>query len=71
MPIGMVDRYSEDKGFGFIRQDGGKEIRVRRSSINMPGYKTLSPGEQVSFEVVETIQGPEARNVERLQIGAN
>jgi CspA family cold shock protein len=66
MAKGMVDRYSEDKGFGFIRQDDGKEIRVKSSSINMPGYKTLIPGERVRFEVVETIQGPEARNVERI-----
>jgi CspA family cold shock protein len=66
MAKGTVDRYSEDKGFGFIRQDDGKQIRVQRSSINMPGYKTLIPGERVSFEVIETTEGPEARNLERL-----
>jgi CspA family cold shock protein len=66
MAKGTVDRYSEDKGFGFIRQDDGKHVRVQRSSINMPGYKTLIPGERVSFEVIETTEGPEARNLERL-----
>ena len=66
MAKGTVDRYSEDKGFGFIRQDDGKQIRIQRSSINMPGYKTLIPGERVSFEVIETTEGPEARNLERL-----
>lgn len=66
MASGIVDRYSEDKGLGYILQDDGKMVRVERSSIEMTGYKTLIPGERVTFEVKDTIRGPEAKHVKKL-----
>jgi len=67
LPEGIVHRYSEDKGFGYIIQDyNGKIVRVERSSIDMSGYKTLVPGDRVTFEVKDTIRGPEAKHVGKL-----
>jgi CspA family cold shock protein len=63
---GIVDRYSEDKGFGYIVQDDGKMVFVERSSIDMTGYKTLIPGERVTFEVKDTLRGPKAKHVKKL-----
>lgn len=61
MTEGIVDKYSEDKVFGYIIQDNGEEVLVERSSIDMPGYKRLVPGERVTLEVKETYRGPEAQ----------
>ena len=66
MAKGIVDRYSEDKGFGYIIQDDGKVVLVERSSIDMTGYKTLIPGERVAYEVKKSIRGPEAKKVKKL-----
>jgi CspA family cold shock protein len=63
---GIVTKYSEDKGFGFIREETGKEILVERSSLEMPGYKYLNVGDRVRFEVKDSIRGPEAKSVKRL-----
>jgi CspA family cold shock protein len=63
---GIVDRYSEDKGLGYILQDDGKIVRVERSSIEMTGYRTLIPGERVTFEVKDTLRGPKAKHVKKL-----
>lgn len=68
MTEGIVDKYSEDKGFGYIIQDNGEEVLVERSSIDMPEYKRLVPGECVTLEVKETYRGPEARNVRKADI---
>ena len=65
MPNGTVDRYSEDKGFGYIVRDGGKMIRVDRDSIDMEGYKTLNPGDRVVFEVEKTAMGAVATKVRK------
>jgi CspA family cold shock protein len=66
LPEGIIDRYSEDKGFGYILQDDGKIVLVERSSIEMTGYKTLIPGERVTFQVKNTLRGPEAKHVKKL-----
>jgi CspA family cold shock protein len=63
---GIVDRYSEDKGFGYILREDGTVVLVERSSIEMTGYKTLIPGERVTFDVKETKRGPEAKHVKKL-----
>jgi len=63
---GIVDSYSQQKGFGFIIQDNGRKLSFERSSINTPGYKILAPGDQVTFEVKQTLRGPEAMNVTKL-----
>ena len=66
MARGVVDKYSEDKGFGYIKQDNGNEVIVDRGSIDIPGYKTLVPGEHVVFEIEDTFKGPKAKNVKKV-----
>ncbi|MBW2609117.1 MAG: cold-shock protein [Deltaproteobacteria bacterium] len=66
MAEGTVKWFSERKGFGFIEQENGKDIFVHFSSIDMPGFKTLSDGESVVFDVEESDRGPVAKNVKRL-----
>jgi len=66
MAEGTVKWFSERRGFGFITQDGGGDIFVHFSSIDLPGFKTLAEGDRVSFEVEEDHRGPKARDVRRL-----
>ena len=66
MPEGVVDKYSEDKGFGYINGDDGKTFFVERSSIEMDGYKSLAPGDQVTFDIKETPHDLKALRVKKL-----
>jgi len=63
MAEGTVKWFNESKGFGFIEQDGGKDVFVHHSAIQGQGFKTLAEGERVSFDVVEGQKGPAAENV--------
>ena len=65
MANGIVKWFSNKKGFGFIEQEEGGDIFVHHSAIKMEGFKTLSEGDRVSFEIEETDKGPAAKNVER------
>ena len=65
MAEGIVKWFSEKKGFGFIEQEDGRDIFVHFSSINEAGFKTLSEGERVSFDVEESDRGPVAKNVSK------
>lgn len=65
MANGIVKWFSNKKGFGFIEQEEGGDIFVHHSAINMDGFKTLSEGDRVSFEIEETEKGPAAKNVQR------
>ncbi len=67
MANGTVKWFNDKKGYGFIRQEEGREIFVHYSSINQPGFKTLSEGETVSFEIEESQRGPVAKNVSKMQ----
>ncbi len=62
---GTVKWFNNKKGYGFINEEGGRDIFVHFSSIEMDGYKTLNEGEQVIFEVEESTRGPEAKNVKK------
>lgn len=62
---GVVKWFNEKKGFGFIELSDNNDVFVHYSAISMPGFKTLSEGERVVFEVEDTDRGPAAKNVVR------
>ncbi|MBK5099414.1 MAG: cold shock domain-containing protein [Desulfobacteraceae bacterium] len=66
MMEGLVNSYSEQKGFGFITQDDGRVVSFYRSAIMMNGYKSLNAGDRVSFDGEETVRGPEAKKIRKL-----
>lgn len=63
MSEGTVKWFNEQKGFGFIAQDGGGDLFVHFSAIKAEGFKTLTEGQRVSFDVAEGQKGPAAENV--------
>lgn len=65
MAEGTVKWFNDSKGFGFIAQDGGAEIFVHHSAIQGSGFKSLSEGDRVEFDVVKGKKGPAAENVRK------
>jgi CspA family cold shock protein len=63
---GVVKWFSREKGYGFIEQEGGGDLFVHYSFITMPGFKTLTEGDRVSFDVEESDRGPVAKNVKKV-----
>ena len=68
MPKGSVKWFDDRKGYGFIARDGGKDIFVHFSAIQGAGFKTLSEGEEVEFEIVNGPKGEQATNVQKARV---
>jgi cold shock protein len=65
MATGKVKWFNDSKGYGFIEQPDGEDVFVHFSAISMEGFKTLTEGEEVDFELRETDKGLQAANVQR------
>ncbi|MFI5295930.1 MAG: cold-shock protein [Thermodesulfovibrionales bacterium] len=63
---GTVKWFNETKGYGFITSEDGGDIFVHYSEIQANGFKTLSEGQAVSFELADGPKGPKAVNVTRV-----
>lgn len=64
---GVVKWFSNQKGYGFITPDnGGKDVFVHHTAITGEGYKTLSEGQKVKFQIARTDKGDQASNVVKL-----
>ncbi len=63
MERGKVKWFNENKGFGFIEREDGDDVFVHFSAIQGDGFKTLTEGQEVEFEIVEGEKGPQAKNV--------
>ena len=67
MPKGRVKWFNDAKGYGFIEQpDGGEDVFVHFTAIAMEGFKTLSEGQEVEFEIKQGDKGLQAANVTRV-----
>ena len=66
MSKGKVKWFNNQKGYGFINDESGKDIFVHFSGLVMEGFKTLEEGQLVEFELVDGAKGPQAINVVRL-----
>ena len=60
---GKVKWFNEKKGFGFTEREGGDDVFVHFSAIKGEGFKTLSEGQAVEFEVIQGEKGPQAADV--------
>ncbi|HLA93905.1 MAG TPA: cold-shock protein [Actinomycetota bacterium] len=60
---GTVKWFSNEKGFGFISREGGDDVFVHFSAIEGEGYKSLTEGQAVEFDVVDGPKGKQAANV--------
>ncbi len=63
MTKGTVKWFNDQKGFGFITDENGKDVFVHFSGLNMDGFKSLKENQAVEFEVTEGSKGPQAINV--------
>lgn len=66
MVQGTVKWFNEAKGYGFITKDDGGDVFAHYSAIDGNGFKTLSEGDIVSFDVVEGNKGPKAINIVKM-----
>ncbi len=64
---GRVKWFNEAKGYGFIERENDTDVFVHYTAIQGEGFKTLTEGQAVEFEVIESEKGPQAANVIKLQ----
>ncbi len=65
MAIGTVKWFNDAKGYGFISQEGGEDVFVHHTAIQMDGFRTLKEGERVEFDVTQGPKGLQAANVRK------
>ncbi|HET6729288.1 MAG TPA: cold-shock protein [Jiangellaceae bacterium] len=63
MAQGTVKWFNSEKGYGFIAVDGGQDLFVHYTAIDMEGYRSLEDGQRVEFEVGQGPKGPQAEQV--------
>ena len=61
--LGKVKWFSAEKGYGFIEREDGSDVFVHFSAIQDEGFKSLSEGQNVTFDIVDGNRGPQASNV--------
>ncbi|MFT5702293.1 MAG: CspA family cold shock protein [Desulforhopalus sp.] len=66
MPEGTVKWFNDAKGYGFIEQEGGGDVFVHHSAIQVDGFKSLTEGARVRFDIVVGAKGPAADQVFKL-----
>jgi CspA family cold shock protein len=66
MEKGTVKWFNDKKGFGFITPESGPDVFVHHTAIVADGFKTLSEGDKVEFEIVNGAKGPGAANVKKI-----
>ncbi len=66
MVEGIVKWFSNQKGYGFITPESGKDVFAHHSEIQGEGYKTLEEGQKVNFEIEEGPKGEQAKNIEKM-----
>jgi CspA family cold shock protein len=65
MATGKVKWFNDSKGFGFIERNDGSDVFVHYTAIHTDGYKSLTEGQEVEFDIYEGPKGPQAQNVMR------
>lgn len=68
MAEGTVKWFNDEKGFGFISQESGEDVFVHHSEIQSEGFRTLSEGERVTFEITHSPKGLQAVKVVRAEM---
>ncbi len=66
MVRGTVKWFNDKKGYGFIQRDAGPDVFVHYSAIKGEGFKTLTEGQMVEFDLIEDAKGAKAQNVVKL-----
>ncbi len=64
--VGIVKKFNQDKGFGFIQIEGEKDVFFHYSQLVMEGFKTIEEGQEVEFDLIESERGLQANNIIRL-----
>jgi CspA family cold shock protein len=64
--IGRVKWFNDSKGYGFIEQEGGKDLFVHYTAIEGDGFKSLAEGQKVEFEIIDGAKGPQAAKVVKM-----
>ena len=65
MAQGTVKWFNDSKGYGFISQEGGEDVFVHHTAIQMDGFRSLAEGDRVEFDIVKGPKGLQAQNVRK------